>query len=802
MIKNYLTIAWRNLINNKISSIINIGGLAVGMAVAVLIGLWLYSELSFDKSFPNHDRIAQVMQNQWINNETDTWNSQAYPLGPMLRAQYGSDFKHVIMSSWTSDHILSYGDKNLKESGNYMEPGITDMLSLTMLEGNRNGLNDPASILLSRTTARAIFGDTDPMGRIIKIDHNNNLTVKVTGVYEDLPENSSFGDLTFISPWQLLVKDQHYDTRFHNPWGASWFQVLVQVADNADMNKVSLKIKDVKMRDLQRTNNVGEIRFRPVIFLHPMNHWHLYSDFKNGVNIGGRIQYVWLFGVIGVFVLLLACINFMNLSTARSEKRAKEVGIRKSIGSMRGQLIAQFYSESMLIALLSFLLSLLLTQFSLPFFNTLADKHIQMPWGSAFFWLTGIAFTLFTGLIAGSYPALYLSSFNPVKVLKGTFRLGRLAAVPRKILVVLQFSVSIVLIIGTIVVFNQIQYAKNRPVGYNRNGLVTVPIQNDVILKQSQVVQNELLASGVVASISRSGSKISDWYPSNGGFKWEGKDPSLQENFKALVITPEFGKTVGWQIKEGRDFDPSRVSDSSAIVINETCVKYLGFKHPIGKTLTWLGNGDYRIIGVVKDMVNESAYQPIEQTFYFMNAHWTLNDFDIRINPNASTHDALAKIGAIFKKYDPSTPFEYSFVDEDYAQKFDNEERIGKLASTFATLAIFISCLGLFGMASFTAEQRVKEIGVRKVLGATVFNLWRLLSKDFIVLVVISLIIAAPFAWYFMNKWLMNYTYRQGIGWWIFAVTGIGAITITLATVSYQSIKAALANPVKSLRSE
>ncbi|MGN6639369.1 MAG: ABC transporter permease, partial [Mucilaginibacter sp.] len=718
-----------------------------------------------------------------------------------LRNEYGADFKHVIMSSWTDNHILSYGDKNLKETGNYMEPGITDMLSLTMLKGTRNGLDDPHSMLLSQSTARAIFGDADPMGKIIKIDHNNNLIVKVTGVYEDLPENSSFGDLTFISPWQLLVKDQHYDTRFNNPWGASWFQTLVQIADKADMNKVSDKIKDLKMKDLVRTNN-SDARFKPVLFLHPMNHWHLYSDFKNGVNIGGRIQYVWLFGIIGIFVLLLACINFMNLSTARSEKRAKEVGIRKSIGSMRSQLITQFYSESMLIAVMSFLLSLLLTQLSLPFFNDLANKHIQMPWSSVFFWLASIAFTLFTGLIAGSYPALYLSSFNPVKVLKGTFRVGRLAAIPRKILVVLQFSVSIVLIIGTIVVFNQIQYAKNRPVGYNRNGLVTVPIQNDVIGKQAQVVRNELLTSGVVASVSRSESKISDWYPSNGGFKWEGKDPGLQENFKSLAITSEFGKTVGWQIKEGRDFDPGRVSDSSCFIINEAAVKYLGFKHPIGKTITWIGNGNYKIIGVVKDMVNESAYEPIEQTFYFMNSHWALNNFDIRINPNVSTHDALEKIGAIFKKYDPTTPFEYSFVDEDYAKKFDNEERIGKLASTFATLAIFISCLGLFGMASFTAEQRVKEIGIRKVLGATVFNLWRLLSTDFILLVGIALIIATPVAYYFMHQWLLNYKYHENISWWVFGVTAIGAIVVTLITVSYQSIKAAIANPVKSLRSE
>jgi putative ABC transport system permease protein len=801
MFRNFFKVAFRNLARNKAYSFINIGGLAVGMTVALLIGLWLFSELSYDKSFPNHNRIAQVMQNQWINNETDTWNSQAYPLGTDLRRGYGADFKHVIMSSWTDNHILSYGDKNLKESGNFMEPGITDMLSLTMLKGNRSGLNDPASILLSKSTTRAIFGDADPVGKIIKIDHNNNLTVKVTGVYEDLPQNSSFGDLTFISPWQLLVEDQHYDTRFGNPWGASWFQTLVQIADNADMNKVSDKIKDLKMKDLVRTHN-SDARFKPVLFLHPMNNWYLHGDFKNGVSTGGRIQYVWLFGIIGVFVLMLACINFMNLSTARSERRAKEVGIRKAIGSMRGQLIAQFYSESMLIAVLSFILSLLLTQLCLPLFNELSGKHMQMPWGSAIFWLAGVAFALFTGVIAGSYPALYLSSFNPVKVLKGTFRVGKLASIPRKILVVLQFSVSIILIIGTIVIFNQIQYAKNRPVGYNLNGLVTVPVQNDVIGKQSEAVENDLLASGVIASVSKSESKISDWYSSNGGFKWEGKDPALQENFKSLAISPGFGKTVGWQITEGRDFDPSRGSDSSGFVINEAAVKYLGFKHPIGKTITWLGNGDYKIIGVVKDMVNQSAYEPIEQTFYFLGRNWPLNDFDIRINPSVSIHDALAKIGAIFKKHDSSTPFEYSFVDEDYAKKFDNEERIGKLAAAFATLAIFISCLGLFGMASFSAEQRVKEIGVRKVLGASMVNLWRLLSREFVVLVMVSLLIATPIAWYGMHKWLQNYQYRTAIDWWIFAVTGLGAVMITLFTVSYQAIRAALANPMKSLRAE
>ncbi len=796
MIKNYLKIAWRNLIKNRVSSLINIGGLAVGMAVAILIGLWIYDELSFNKNFANYDRIAACMQNQFINNETDTWNSEAITLGPALRANYGSSFKHVLMASWTTDHLLTMGDKTITEKGNYIEPGITDMLSLKMIKGTRTGLRSPESILLSESVAKAFFGDADPMNKILKLDRN--LEVKVTGVYEDLPYNSSFGDLTFIAPWQLLVNANHYDTFFHNPWGASWFQTFVQIADNANMGQVSARIKDVKMNAIR---NQSDARFKPVIFLQPMSNWHLYSDFKNGVNIGGRIQYVWLFGIIGVFVLLLACINFMNLSTARSEKRAKEVGIRKAIGSVRRQLILQFYSESLLIAVFAFFLSLLIVQLSLPFFNDVSDKRMSVLWTSPLFWLVGIGFSLLTGLIAGSYPALYLSSFMPVKVLKGTFRVGRLAAIPRKILVVTQFTVSIVLIIGTMVVYQQVQHAKDRPIGYNRNGLVIIPLQTDAVRKQYVPLKTDLLASGAVTSVAGSEAEITNIYIGNSGFKWEGKDPALQEQFTTMAVSPEFGKTVNWKIVDGRDFDAAYPSDSSAIVINQTAAKFMGFTHPVGKTLEWIGSGKYKIIGVVKDMVNQSPYDPVTQTFFYQ---WNnrMNNLNVRINPKMSTHDALAKIGSIFKKYDAGTPFSYQFIDADYAKKFDNEERIGKLAGCFAGLAIFISCLGLFGMASFTAEQRIKEIGVRKVLGATVFNLWQLLSKDFVVLVTIALLIAAPISYYFMHKWLLNYDYHTKITWWIFAIAAIGAMVITLLTVSYQSIKAAMANPVKSLKTE
>ena len=503
MLKNYLTVAWRNLVKNKFSASINIGGLAVGMAVAMLIGFWIWDEISYNKSFEHYDRIASVMKNQTINNQIETWNAEAYPLGGELKNHFGSEFRHVIMSSWTAGRILTSGEKHLKITGNYMEPGVTDMLSLDMIKGTREGLKNPASILLSESAAKDLFGEADPMGKPVKID--NKLDVVVTGVYKDLPANTSFSDLHYIAPWQLIVNAEHYDTRFNNPWGASWFQTFVQIADHADMKAVSEKIKEAELNQILKNDDV---RFKPLLFLQPMSRWHLYSEFRNGINVGGAIQYVWLFGIIGIFVLLLACINFMNLSTAKSEGRAKEVSIRKSIGSLRNQLIYQFYIESGLIALLAFFFALLLVQLMMPFFNDLSGKNMHVMWANPFFWMLGLGFSLITGIIAGSYPALYLSSFNPVKVLKGGFRAGRLASVPRKVLVVIQFAVSVVLIVGTLVVFQQIQYAKNRPVGYSRNGLIIIPLQTEEIGRQFDVVHNELIKTGVVSSVSESENSI------------------------------------------------------------------------------------------------------------------------------------------------------------------------------------------------------------------------------------------------------------------------------------------------------
>lgn len=794
MLKSHARVAWRNLLKNKSFSLINIVGLSTGMVVALLIGLWIRDELTFDKNHANYDRIVAVMQNQTFNGVKGTQTSGPYLLGDEIRDKFGSDFKYISMASWNNDHILAHSNNAINKMGNFFEPDFPEMITLKMLKGTRAGLKDPASILLSASTAKALFGEADPIDQLMKID--NRLDVKVTGVYEDLPHNSTFGELGFMAPWELYLSSQPWIRQMENPWRANFTQIYAQLADNADLEKVSAKIKDVKLHKVR----AADAAFHPEIFLHPMSKWHLYDDWKNGINTGGRIQFVWLFGIIGIFVLLLACINFMNLSTARSEKRAKEVGIRKAVGSNRGQLIAQFFHESFLLTLIGFVLALVLVQLSLPAFNDVADKKLTLPLLNPVFWLAGLAVTLFTGLVAGSYPALYLSSFQPVKVLKGTFRAGRLAAIPRKALVVIQFTVSVILIIGTIVVFRQIHFAQSRPIAYNREGLITIPISTQQVKDHFALIRNELITAGAVSEMSYSSSPTTEVDAVNNGYTWNGMLPGTQGNFGAINITHDYGKTIHWEILAGRDFSRTFATDSTGMILNEAAVKFMGLKNPVGEIVKVDGK-PFHVIGVVKDMVMESPYKPVFRTVFTLD-YDNANVISARINPDKGTAQTLAQIASVFKKHNPSVPFSYKFVDDTYGYKFDAEQRIGKLSSFFAVLAIFISCLGLFGMASFMAEQRIKEIGVRKVLGASVFNLWRLMTKDFILLVLIALLIAVPVAYYFMNNWLQHYEYRTAISWWIIAATCIGALGIALATVSYQSIRAALMNPVKSLKSE
>jgi ABC-type antimicrobial peptide transport system permease subunit len=580
----------------------------------------------------------------------------------------------------------------------------------------------------------------------------------------------------------------------------------VELLPAVNFADVDHRIRDAELNIIRHLGNMqNEINANPKLFLHPMSRWHLYSDFKDGVADEGRMDFVWLVGIIGGFVLLLACINFMNLSTARSEKRAKEVGIRKTIGSLRSQLIGQFFSESLLVAAVAFVASVLIVLASLPSFNNLSEKQLHIPLDNGWFWISGATFILVTGLLAGSYPAFYLSSFKPVKVLKGAFRAGPLAAIPRKALVVFQFSISVCLIISTITVYKQIIFAKNRPIGYNRNGLLMIPINSQDIQGKLDILQDEVKKTGAISEIAVSESPVTDVSSNNGGFTWKGKPEGLEENFGTLTISSDYGKTVGWEFLEGRDFSREFNTDSSAFVINETAARFMGLAHPVGETIRWKSkwfgfDKDFTIIGVIKDMVMQSPYEPVKPTLFRLggNANWIF----ARINPHSSVASALSRIVSVFKSIARDTPFEYKFVDDEFARKFANEERIGKMAALFAILAIFISCMGLYGMASFVVEQRVREIGVRKVLGASVASLWWLLSREFVLLVVLALLIAVPVTYIFIHNWLLQYHYRTPLSWWIFFGAGAGALTITLLTVSYQSIRAALVNPVNALRTE
>ena len=791
MLKNYFKTAWRNFVKNKMHSFINIAGLSVGMAVAVLIGLWIHDELSFDKNFKNYDRLGQLWQYVSFTSEKSSYGVVPIPLADEIRSKY-PEFEAVSACA-EKKPILSAGEKKFSELGSYVQPVFPEMLSLKMLAGNRSGLKDINSILLSGTVAKNLFpeGSESAIGKLVSLD--NKTSVKVAGVYEDFPENSSFHDTRFLASWDLLVSIDPYAKQASQQWDENSFQVYAQLKEGADFAKVSAKIKDSRMK---RENPP---KYKPEFFVFPMSRWHLYHDFKNGANTGGSITFVWLFGTTGFFVLLLACINFMNLSTARSEKRAKEVGIRKAIGSVRNQLVLQFLSESLLMAFFAFIFSLLLAQLALPIFNTLADKHIRIDWTNPLFWLEGIGFSIFAGLIAGSYPALYLSSFNPTKVLKGTFKAGRFAAVPRKVLVVLQFSISVTLIIGTLVVFRQVQYAKNRSVGYNRDKMIELNMVAG-ITDHYNAFRSDMLASGAVSDMSESSGSVTVQYGGTTDISWRGKTDDMRPLVMGNSITHDYGRTIGWEIKEGRDFSRDFPNDSASIILNEAAAKLMGFQQPLNEFVKTHGK-EYKVIAVVKDLIKEDPFKPVNPSFYTVD-YRGVNTVNIRLSKHQNTSEALAKVETVFKKYSPASPFVYNFVDEQYSKKFGHEEQIGKLAAFFATLAIFISCLGLFGVASFVAEQRTKEIGVRKVLGATIFNVWKLLSKEFIVLVTISLLIAIPVAYYFMHNWLQNYEYRSPLSWWIFASAGFGAVLITILTVSFHAIKAAMANPVKSLRSE
>jgi putative ABC transport system permease protein len=800
MFRNYFKTSVRNLLKNRQFALINISGLAIGMAVTMLIGLWIWDELSFNSYHSNHDEIAQIARKEITNGETyiaANNNQFPIPLANELRTSYAGFFKNVALVSANDEHVISFGENMLTRKGMFAEAGFGKIFTLKMVSGSANGLNDVRSILLSQSNARSLFGNEDPVGKMLKMD--KVFSLKVAGVYEDMPDNTEFSDVSFLCPWNLLVRVNGFVKSNQDNWANSSYRVYVQTNGATSMEKISKSIQDVYYSKIKGTQSAAG--YKADLFLHPMKDWHLRSEWTNGIQSGGRIRMVWMFGIIGGFVLLLACINFINLSTARSAKRAKEVGIRKAIGSLRHQLVKQFMGESLLLVCIAFAISLAMVYMNMAWFNTLADKKIILPFAQPVFWFLAFAFILFTSFISGSYPAFYLSAMQPVKVLKGKIQSGRVALFSRRALVGLQFTVSISLIIATTVVYFQVQFAKNRAAGYEKNGLLQVVMNTPDFNGKYEVLKKELIETGGAISFAQSTTPATDVNTYDDRFEWEGKNPNdPSKSFTIAAVTVDFGKTIGWQVAQGRDFSEKFPTDRAGVILNEAAVKHMNLTDPVGKTIKWNGN-PYSVIGVIKNMVAASPYKPVQQSVFFLFPE--VGPFmSVRLNPALSTGEAIERITPVFRKHNPSAPFEYRFADEEYGRKFAAEKQVGQLAGFFAALAIFISCLGIFGLASFVAEQRTREIGVRKVLGAGILTLWSLLSKEFVWLVLIAFIIAAPLAWYFMNEWLQQYEYRTQITWWMFGAAGVAALLITLITVSYQAIKAALMSPVKALKSE
>lgn len=787
MFHNFLKVAFRNLWKNKGFSFINIAGLAVGMASAVLILLWMQNEISYDDFHTRRDRIYEVWNRATFSGALHSWNTTPKVLAAAMQRDL-PEVEHAVRVDWAGNHLFSVGDKRLMIRGNAVDSIFLQVFSFPMIEGDmRTALNDGHSIVLTQSLARTLFGNRDAMGQVIRIDNKDNY--QVTGILRDLPTNTRF-DFQYLVPW-TFVRQQGNDDPW---WGNNSTRTYVLLKPNTAPASVNRQLLDYKLR-----YDSSEKHWE--MFLYPMNRWRLYSRFEGAQETGGRIVFVRLFGVVAAFILLIACINFMNLSTARSERRAKEVGIRKVVGARRGLLMGQFIGESILLSFLAALLAIGIVLLSLPGFNQLTDKHLFVPFGSGWFWVCALLFILFTGLMAGSYPAFFLSGFQAVNVLKGTFKSAGALVTPRKVLVVLQFTFAIVLIICTIIVKQQIDHARERESGYDQGNLIFHYLTGD-LSKNYDIVRQELLRSGVAVAVCKTSAPLTQNWSDTWGYQWSGKDPDDKTDFLSFCADRDFVKTTGLQLVDGRDFDLDQYpTDSSGIILNESAVKAMHFQHPLGHIIMD-DTVHYHVVGVVKDFIIESPYSPIRPLVARGTTGSWFSVMHIRLNSRNLIGDNLKKAQAIFKRYNPEYPFEYHFIDEDYSQKFNDEKRTGTLAGLFAGLTIFISCLGLFGLATYMAENRIKEIGVRKVLGASVAGIAALLTKDFLQLVLISFVVAAFVAWYAMSRWLQDYDYRVEIRWWVFALAAGLSMGIAIVTVSFQAIRAALANPARSLRSE
>jgi ABC-type antimicrobial peptide transport system permease subunit len=787
MLRNYLKIAFRNFTKNSLYSFINVTGLSIGLACSILILLWVADEQSFNQALPNKENIHQLYINATYDGEITSFNSVPLPSYQELKTT-DSRIKNAAVSDWGSEYLIANGETRIRKSGMYASEEFLQIFQFTMLAGNgATALSDASSIVLTESTARALFGDADPMGQVVRIDNATDL--KVSGILQDLPHNSSFS-FEVLLPWKLN-QQQEWVKENETEWGNYSFQVYVELHPTATENEVNEAIRDILTKK-------GQTDIKREFFLHPLVKWRLYTTFENGQASGGMIEYVQGFSFVALLIIVMACINFMNLATARSERRAREVGIRKSVGSRKSELVIQFLGESVLIVLFSFVLAIVITEVTLPLYNDLTSKKLFIDYASPVFWLVSVGTILITGVFAGSYPAFYLSSFLPAKVLKGKIQVGRSVTRPRQILVVLQFVFAVGLIVSTIVISQQIQFAQSRQLGYDQKNLISIWF-NDEITKNYKAIKTDLLASGLIHSVTQSNSPVTEIF-SNNFVDWPGKPEEEKVLFSTIATEYDYAKTLGAKIIEGRDFSPEFPSDSLAVLVNQAAVDIMGLDENIGTQITlW---GDKRtIVGVIDNIVMRSPYEKPKPMIVGHLPGWA-NSMTIRLEPSEDLPGTIAQVESIFKKHAPTNPFQYTFVDVEFAKKFSTIKLIGNITNLFAFLSLFITSLGLFGLAAFTVEQRTKEIGIRKVLGATVSGIILLVSKEFSWLVLIAFAIAGPGSWWILSSFLERYEYRIEFPYWALAVAGITALLFALAIVSTQALRAAVANPSESLRSE
>lgn len=787
MIQLFLKTAFRNLKRTALNSMINIVGLALGFTVALVSILWILQQFSFDKYYSNYKDIYQVMVTGTFNDEQSTDPSTPIPLAKVIDADFDREVQDVALVTKVQINTFNYGDKKLNASGLYAMGKFAELFSFKSIQGNSATPTAASMIIISESLARRLFGDTNIIGKTLSI--NGQEQYNIQGIYQDIPQNNTFYGLEYVLPF---VDYLHKNEGMEDRWSNCFFNTFGKISNPQlipSLEDKLTKIFNTKLTDI-----------KPEILLHPMSKWHLYDSFKNGKNVGGQIQYVWMFAWISAFIILLASINFINLSTARSLKRGREIGILKSVGVNRRQLIVGFLVESMLSVCCSFLISVLLTTLILPSINSITQSNLQIPFTDASFYGYSFLGIILLGILAGLYPALFLSGFNPILALKGKMHLKRNSFQARKILVVVQFAISIFLMISTYLVIKQLHYTKDRPIGYKSSNLVNIMSSTPAIIKNFDVIRKELLALRLIQDGSLSSSFVNQLSLTVGGFNWSGHETKEGSIMGVFTVDEHFAQTVQWKFLKGRNFSKDFQTDSSGVILNEAAAKFMNITDLTSKQLLSAGM-HYPIIGVIQNTVSESPFKSITPTAYFLN-FLPKNKITLQLNEQQDTKQTLQAIAAQFNRIDPDLIFDYRFTDQEYAKAFEQMEMIKSLTSIFTTLAILISCLGLYALVSFLTEQREKEIGIRKVLGASQLGLWRLLSTEYMWLTFIGFMLSAPLAYLLMEEWLNNYVYRISITWNVFVLTGLTALGITFLTVSYQAIKTAWANPMNTLRNE